>query len=224
MDAHEREELPRRGRMVCASPGPVRRRGPLRAPEPEPDRAEERAAALRAEPEYAELRAAYPDLDEDRLLRWVDRLLGLTCGRCARRTRNNTQGHYWAWCRVTRTEREHHFCCPDDCALEAGPVGVYLGRLDGAGEQAGNRAAPSDRASGPDLSVSDSPKMLRETLCAAQSAVGVVFAEDPRLVRHVDRLQHLIDEVDRHRPLGPDGRHGDRHTATCGCGELGGRS
>jgi hypothetical protein len=31
-------------------------------------------------------------------------------------------------------------------------------------------------------------------------------------------LQVLIDECDRMRPLGPDGKHGDRHTVECGCG------
>ena len=67
------------------------------------------------------------------------------------------------------------------------------------------------------LTVSDTPKMLRETLCVAQSAVCIVFAEEPRLREHVDRLQRLIDECDRHRPLGPDGKHGDLHTETCGC-------
>lgn len=52
------------------------------------------------------------------------------------------------------------------------------------------------------------PKMLRETLCLAQSALHGA---------HVERLQQLIDECDRHRPLGPDGKHGHRHTDTCGC-------
>jgi hypothetical protein len=50
-------------------------------------------------------------------------------------------------------------------------------------------------------------KMMRETLCQAESCV----------VRGEKHLQHLIDEIDRHRPLGPDGTHGDLHTATCGC-------
>ena len=87
-----------------------------------PGRTEAEVAALRAAPEYAELRAAYGraaggELDEARLLDAVDRLLGMVCGWCGERTRNNTQGHYWARCRVTGTLREPHFCCPDDCAL-----------------------------------------------------------------------------------------------------------
>lgn len=43
----------------------------------------------------------------------------MTCARCERDTGNNNQGHYWAYCKVTKTRREFHFCCPGDCALEA---------------------------------------------------------------------------------------------------------
>ena len=66
------------------------------------------------------------------------------------------------------------------------------------------------------LEVSDSPKMIRETLCVAQSAVGRFSGPDRRR-EHIERLQRLIDECDRHRPLGPDGKHGELHTPTCGC-------
>lgn len=48
--------------------------------------------------------------------------LTLTCNRCKKDTGNNTQGHYWAYCKVTKTNREFHFCCPDDCELEEGCV------------------------------------------------------------------------------------------------------
>lgn len=65
------------------------------------------------------------------------------------------------------------------------------------------------------LDVPDDPKMLRETLCAAQGVV--LHYGEPRFREHSERLQRLIDECDRHRPLGPDGKHGDRHTPTCGC-------
>lgn len=43
----------------------------------------------------------------------------LICGRCKHHTGDNNQGHYWAYCNVTKTTREFHFCCPDDCELEA---------------------------------------------------------------------------------------------------------
>lgn len=65
--------------------------------------------------------------------------------------------------------------------------------------------------------ITDSPKMLRETLCMAQAALGHAFPSDGRLREHLDRLGRLINECDRHRPLGPNGKHDERHTATCGC-------
>lgn len=64
--------------------------------------------------------------------------------------------------------------------------------------------------------VPDEPKMLRETLCVAQTMIGN-FDLSGRSDEHIARLQRLIDACDEHRPLGPDGKHGDRHTATCGC-------
>ena len=39
------------------------------------------------------------------------------CTRCQRHTGNSTQGHFWAWCSVTKTERAFHFCCPGNCQL-----------------------------------------------------------------------------------------------------------
>lgn len=64
----------------------------------------------------------------------------------------------------------------------------------------------------------DSPKMLREALCVAQSALAL-YAVSPD--RHLAVLGRLIDECDRHRPLGSDGKHDDLHTATCGCETTG---
>ena len=61
-------------------------------------------------------------------------------------------------------------------------------------------------------------KMLREALCLAQSAVNQrgYYTED--FTRRVsDRLGQVIVELDKHRPLGSDGKHDDRHTDTCGC-------
>jgi hypothetical protein len=65
--------------------------------------------------------------------------------------------------------------------------------------------------------VADDPKMLRETLCVAQSLIGNSNLNPGRRTEHVNRLQRLISACDDHRPIGPDGKHGDRHTATCGC-------
>lgn len=69
-----------------------------------------------------------------------------------------------------------------------------------------------------ELLVPDSPKMIRETLCFAQSVVA--HGGDSRAVEHVERLGRLIKECDRHRPLGPDGKHAWRHTLTCGCEDV----
>jgi hypothetical protein len=65
------------------------------------------------------------------------------------------------------------------------------------------------------ITASDSLKMIRETLCVSQSWLG--YAGDTRTPEHIERLQRLIDDIDRQRPLGPDGKHGDLHTANCGC-------
>ena len=65
--------------------------------------------------------------------------------------------------------------------------------------------------------VSDSPKMLRETLCTAQARIGNSPYDEHRKREHIDRLQRLINECDRHRPLRADPTHADLHTPTCGC-------
>jgi len=65
--------------------------------------------------------------------------------------------------------------------------------------------------------VPDGPKMLRETLCVAQAEISSSPWNEGRKDEHVARLQRLIDVCDVHRPLGADGKHGDRHTPTCGC-------
>lgn len=61
-------------------------------------------------------------------------------------------------------------------------------------------------------------KALRETLCIAQNLINLQIGIEPTRRRpHSDRIQGLIGEIDRHRPLGSDGKHGNRHTPTCGC-------
>lgn len=67
------------------------------------------------------------------------------------------------------------------------------------------------------INVGINPKALRETLCIAQARIGNSGLDKHRQERDIAHLQALIDECDRHRPLGPDGKHGDRHTPTCGC-------
>lgn len=70
--------------------------------------------------------------------------------------------------------------------------------------------------------VPDGPKMLRETLCVAQARIGNSPYDEGRKREHIDRLQRLIDECERMRPTGSDGKHDDRHTPTCGCRDRAG--
>lgn len=65
--------------------------------------------------------------------------------------------------------------------------------------------------------IPDGPKLLRETLATAQTQINVSLLNEQTKRVHIERLQRLIDECDRLRPLGPDGKHGNRHTEHCGC-------
>lgn len=68
--------------------------------------------------------------------------------------------------------------------------------------------------------VPDDPKMLRETLCVAQAAVAGIPTDTDRKNEHIGRIGRLIRECERHRPTGPNGKHGDQHTPTCGCEDV----
>lgn len=67
-----------------------------------------------------------------------------------------------------------------------------------------------------EIKSADSLKMIRETLCVAQFEVGA-SEHASRRGEHMDRIGRLIKDIDRQRPLGPNGKHGDLHTPTCGC-------
>jgi hypothetical protein len=66
----------------------------------------------------------------------------------------------------------------------------------------------------------DTLKTLRETFCIAQSAIQHRPYDENRKPGHVARLGRLIDDIDRQRPLGSNGKHDARHTLTCGCGDV----
>lgn len=58
-------------------------------------------------------------------------------------------------------------------------------------------------------------KMLREDVCRR-------LAEQRDFpVEVIAAANILVGVIDVHRPLGPDGKHGNRHTATCGCEDKG---
>lgn len=88
----------------------------------------------------------------------------------------------------------------------------------------GNPAWPHDydvdepgRVSSHTYTVTDGPKMLRETLCIAQAAINARPFDEHRKASDLARIGRLIAECDRKRPTGPDGKHDDRHTPECGC-------
>jgi hypothetical protein len=56
------------------------------------------------------------------------------------------------------------------------------------------------------------PKYLREALCKQST-----FAPDEPTR---EAIGVLIRVLDQHRPLGSDGKHGNRHTRTCGCEDV----
>ncbi len=56
-------------------------------------------------------------------------------------------------------------------------------------------------------------KMLWEMLAQWSTQPGVYKARQ-------DLIKHLHREIEKHRPLGSDGKHGDLHTATCGCEDV----
>ena len=56
-------------------------------------------------------------------------------------------------------------------------------------------------------------KMLREALCAAEGYL--LHSEQYASLGWY--MGPLIREIDKHRPLGSNGKHGNLHTSTCGC-------
>lgn len=67
-------------------------------------------------------------------------------------------------------------------------------------------------------------KRLRESLCVAQSGISQAYAigeshslQSEYAKSHIRTIQKVLDQIDILRPLGPDGKHGSRHTEFCGC-------
>ena len=59
-------------------------------------------------------------------------------------------------------------------------------------------------------------KLVREALAFSQSSIGP--GAQGKMYRDV--LQDMINDCDRQRPLGADGRHSDLYTDNCGCRNL----
>lgn len=62
-------------------------------------------------------------------------------------------------------------------------------------------------------------KTLREDLCVAQSALSYysVTADPNAQIGRIKRRDAIVQQIDKLRPLGPDGKHKNRHTEFCGC-------
>lgn len=62
-------------------------------------------------------------------------------------------------------------------------------------------------------------KMLRESLCTLTTAARYLPADKSGSVKagKLSYIDKLTKEIDRHRPLGSNGKHGNLHTPTCGC-------
>ena len=67
------------------------------------------------------------------------------------------------------------------------------------------------------------PKTLRETMCVVESGLRALERERPdfnaggSIETHLEKVSLIIEECDRKRPTGNDGKHGNRHTDECGC-------
>lgn len=59
----------------------------------------------------------------------------------------------------------------------------------------------------------NSLKTAREALCLAEGAIRYTHGPTPAMWL----IAAMIRDIDEQRPLGPDGKHGNRHTPTCGC-------
>lgn len=59
-------------------------------------------------------------------------------------------------------------------------------------------------------------KMLGEALAVAENRL----LSEPQYRSLARHLGGLLRQVNHHRPTGTDGKHGDLHTATCGCDDA----
>lgn len=68
-----------------------------------------------------------------------------------------------------------------------------------------------------EIHTEDHIKSVREALCVAQAAI-LNFPDRPtNWGRYTIVLANLLIDIDRQRPIGSDGKHGNLHTDTCGC-------
>jgi hypothetical protein len=72
------------------------------------------------------------------------------------------------------------------------------------------KLSPQDR---PGYSFPYTPKALHELFCYSQTYLP--DTDQGNYFRNA--LQDLLTTLEKHRPLGHDGKHNSLHTETCGC-------
>lgn len=77
-----------------------------------------------------------------------------------------------------------------------------------------------DRPETTTLHTDDHLKTVREALCVAQAAIGNFPNRPTNWPQHIPHLQRLIDDIDRQRPIGSNGKHGNLHTPNCQCEDV----
>lgn len=60
-------------------------------------------------------------------------------------------------------------------------------------------------------------KTIGEALSYAECALLNFYPGNSQRAMYARVIADLLADVKRQRPTGPDGKHGNRHTATCGC-------
>lgn len=110
------------------------------------------------------------------------------------------------WATAAETLRTRFYLTARDAATGQRIDAAGLGGVGGHSDLPGGK--PGDWAP-----ILGHPKLMREALCVAQHAPGL---SDRQSVR----LERLIDACDLLRPIGPDGKHCNRHTPWCGCDDV----
>ncbi|MEV0031407.1 hypothetical protein [Nocardia sp. NPDC050793] len=64
-----------------------------------------------------------------------------------------------------------------------------------------------------------SVKTLGEALAFAETALLNFYPDTDQRRRYAEVIAELLADVERQRPTGSDGKHGELHTPTCGCAD-----
>ncbi|CCW14625.1 hypothetical protein [Rhodococcus aetherivorans] len=68
-----------------------------------------------------------------------------------------------------------------------------------------------------ELHTDDHLKTIHEALCVAQTAIGNFPEQPTNWPPYIQVLQNLINDIERQRPIGSNGKHGNLHTPNCQC-------